>query len=309
MALTVCGAQRMMRIAVIGGASGQVGRSLAALNEADLRVDLYRRPDVDLTRPSTLEAFVRSAAPDIVINCGAYTAVDLAESESAAARAVNTEGPAFLATTCAAAGIPLIHLSTDYVFNGAKLTPYTEGDATSPRNVYGRTKLDGEITISASGVRHVIIRTSWVHAPEGKNFVRTMLRLANTQDRIGVVADQVGRPTYAPHLALALRQVAIRLLSDAQAPLGVFHLTGSGLPCSWRDFADAVFSASRAMGGPFASTDPLPASAYSTAAPRPANSMMDCGKIAKDYGIALPNWELGVEECVRAISTLGWPRA
>lgn len=299
----------MAKLALIGGVNGQVGRALAALDHPDLRITLHGRPEVDLAQQESLDAFVAAAKPEIVINCGAYTAVDLAETEAAAAYAINAEGPARLAAACAKVGIPFIHLSTDYVFDGTKTAPYVETDATSPQNVYGRTKLAGEAAVAASGARHVILRTSWVHAPEGKNFVRTMLRLATTRDRIGVVADQIGRPTYAPHLAIAIRAMAIRLLDDTDAPQGVFHLGGAGEPASWYDFADAVFSASRAIGGPSCLTDPLPTSAYPTPARRPSNSVMDCAKIANSYGLALPNWKLGVEECVREIAASGWPAA
>jgi len=295
-----------MKALVVGGTSGQVARELAALDGPEFAIDVRGRPQVDLARPSTLIAAVNDAKPDVVICSGAYTAVDQAESEPAIARAINADGPGALAKACAAANIPLVHLSTDYVFDDAKAAPYVESDLTRPQTVYGATKRDGETAIANSGARYAILRVSWVHAPEGKNFVRTMLRLAGTRDRINVVADQIGRPTYAPHLAIAVRDIAARLLLDPSAPTGVFHLTGSGEPCSWRQFAQTIFAASQVRGGPVATADPIPTSAYPTPAKRPANSMLDCAKIADSYGIFMPHWKQGVEECVKTIGAGGW---
>ncbi len=295
-----------MKALVVGGTSGQVARELAALDGPEFGLDVRGRPQLDLASPATPAAAIADVRPDVVINCGAYTAVDQAESEPDLARAINADGPAALGTACAAANIPIVHLSTDYVFDGAKTSPYLETDATGPRSVYGATKLGGEAAIANSGARHVILRVSWVHAPEGKNFVRTMLRLASSRERLGVVADQIGRPTYAPHLAIALRDIAARLIMDPAAPTGVFHLTGSGEPCSWRQFAEAIFAASHVRGGPSAMADPIPASAYPTPAKRPANSVLDCTRIAETYGLILPTWKQGVEECVEAIRLGGW---
>ncbi len=295
-----------MKALVIGGTSGQVARALADLDDPEFRIEVVGRPRADLVSPDTLRTTVITSRPDVVINCGAYTAVDQAESEPAIAHAVNAEGPAALAAACLAAGAPLVHISTDYVFNGAKTTPYVETDPTNPQTVYGASKLAGEAAIAASGVHHVILRTSWVHAPQGKNFVRTMLRLAGSRDHINVVADQIGRPTYALHLAIALRDVAARLILDPLAPTGVFHLSGSGDPCSWRQFAEFIFSASQVRGGPTAIADPIPTSGYPTPAKRPANSVLDCTRIAEAYGLVMPGWRQGVEECVEEIAAGGW---
>jgi dTDP-4-dehydrorhamnose reductase len=295
-----------MKALVIGGTSGQVARALADLDDPEFRIEVVGRPRADLVSPDTLRTTVITSRPDVVINCGAYTVVDQAESEPAIAHAVNAEGPAALAAACLAAGAPLVHISTDYVFNGAKTTPYVETDPTNPQTVYGASKLAGEAAIAASGVRHVILRTSWVHAPQGKNFVRTMLRLAGARDHINVVADQIGRPTYALHLAIALRDVAARLILDPLAPTGVFHLSGSGDPCSWRQFAEFIFSASQVRGGPTAIADPIPTSGYPTPARRPANSVLDCTRIAEAYGLVMPGWRQGVEECVEEIAAGGW---
>ncbi len=295
-----------MKALVIGGKSGQVARELAALDGPEFGIDVRGRPRADLANPASLTAAIADSRPDVLINCGAYTAVDQAESVPDLARAINADGPATLGAACAAAGIPIVHLSTDYVFDGVKTSPYVETDPTAPQSVYGATKLGGETGVAASGARHVILRVSWVHAPEGKNFVRTMLRLAGTRDRINVVADQIGRPTYAPHLAIAVRDIAAQLLLDPSAPTGVFHLTGSGEPCSWRHFAQTIFAASQVRGGPVATADPILTSAYPTPAKRPANSMLDCAKIADSYGIFMPHWKQGVEECVKTIGAGGW---
>lgn len=295
-----------MKALVIGGSSGQVARALADLDDPEFRIEVVGRPKADLVSPDTLRTTVLASRPDVVINCGAYTAVDQAESEPAIAHAVNAQGPAALAAACLAAGAPLVHISTDYVFDGAKTTPYVETDATHPQTVYGASKLAGEAAIAASGVRHVILRTSWVHAPQGKNFVRTMLRIARSRDHINVVADQIGRPTYALHLAIALRDVAARLILDPLAPTGVFHLSGSGDPCSWRQFAEFIFSASQVRGGPTAIADPIPTSGYPTPAKRPANSVLDCTRIAEAYGLVMPGWRQGVEECIEEIAAGGW---
>lgn len=295
-----------MKALVVGGLSGQIARVLAALDGPEFGIDVRGRPQLDLASPATLSAAISDAKPDVVICSGAYTSVDQAEKEPELARAINADGPAALAKACAAAGIPIVHLSTDYVFDGAKTSPYIETDPTAPQSVYGATKLAGETAVAESGARHVILRVSWVHAPKGQNFVRTMLRLAGSRERIGVVADQIGRPTYAPHLAIALRDIVATLVLDASAPTGVFHLSGSGEPCSWRQFAETIFSASQVRGGPVAIADPIPTSAYPTPAKRPANSMLDCKRIADAYGLIMPHWKQGVEECVEAISADGW---
>lgn len=295
-----------MKALVIGGMSGQVARELAALDDPAFNIIVRGRPETDLANPASLSATITDVQPDVVILSGAYTAVDQAESDEAAARAVNTTGPAAVGAACAAAGIPVVHLSTDYVFDGAKTSPYVETDHTGPLTVYGTTKLEGEQALAASGARHVIVRVSWVHAPEGKNFVRTMLRLATTRERLNVVADQIGRPTYAPHLAIALRDIAARLVLDPDAPTGLFHLTGSGEPCSWRQFAETVFAASKVRGGPSAIADPIHTASYPTPAKRPPNSMLDCTRMKDTYCIIMPDWHQGVEECVEAIGRDGW---
>ncbi|WP_300300041.1 dTDP-4-dehydrorhamnose reductase, partial [Ferrovibrio sp.] len=193
----------MLQIAVIG-LQGQLARSLAELAGDSLRVTCLGRPELDLTDPPTIAAALWKAPADIVVNAAAYTAVDRAESESDLAFAINRDGAQALATSCAQLGLPLIHISTDYVFDGQKTTPYVEGDDCNPQGVYGRSKLEGEQAVLAASSRAAILRTAWVHSPFGNNFVRTMLRLAGDRDRLRVVNDQQGSPTYAPHLAQAI---------------------------------------------------------------------------------------------------------
>jgi dTDP-4-dehydrorhamnose reductase len=199
----------------------------------------------------------------------------------------------------------MIHVSTDYVFDGAGDRPWIETDAPDPHTVYGRTKLAGEQAVAAAGGRHAILRTSWVFAPEGKNFVRTMLRLAQTRDRIAVVDDQVGHPTYAPFIAEAILAVARRMVVDVAAPSGVYRMVGEGVT-SWRGFADAIFEVSRERGGPFASVDPVPTSGYPTPARRPLNSRMDPSKLAREHGVSLPHWRKGLSDCLDAVARGGW---
>jgi dTDP-4-dehydrorhamnose reductase len=191
-----------------------------------------------------------------------------------------------------------MHVSTDYVFDGGKPAPYLEADITSPLNAYGRTKLEGEQGDAAACREHIIVRTAWLHSPFGRNFVTTMLRLARERPEIGVVDDQVGSPTYAPHLAAAILNIAQRVASDrAAAPWGVYHVANAG-EASWREVAVAIFSASGELGGPTASVRGISSAEYPTAAKRPANSRLDTTKLARTFGTELPDWRLGISECV-----------
>jgi dTDP-4-dehydrorhamnose reductase len=209
-------------------------------------------------------------------------------------------------TLAADRGIPIIQVSTDYVFDGAKTAPYEETDSIAPQGAYGRTKAEGEARVAAANPRHAIVRTAWVFDATGKNFVRTMLRLATTRPRIGVVADQFGAPTFAPHIADGLLTVA-RNLASAPAPdmFGVFHMTAAE-HCSWADFAEAIFAESAARGGPAAIVDRITTADYPTPAKRPANSRLSCEKIARVHGVRLPPWRAGLAQCMDAIAAGGW---
>lgn len=294
-----------MRLLVVGGASGQVACALSRLSNPGVEILVRGRPHADFADPASLTRTMDEAAPDVVASVGAYTAVDQAEREEALAQKINGDGPSYLAKLCAQRGAPIVHLSTDYVFDGAKKIPYVESDPPHPTSAYGRSKLAGEQGVIAAGGRHAIIRVSWVYAPEGKNFVRTMLRLATTRPKVGVVNDQHGHPTYAPFIAGAVLQVARRMKEDAGSPSGVFHLAGQGV-CTWFDFASAIFEEARKRGGPVAEVDPIPSSAYPTPTKRPENSALDSAKIAAHYGVRLPHWREGLEACLDEIAKSGW---
>jgi dTDP-4-dehydrorhamnose reductase len=288
-------------ILVTGGA-GQLASALAAASARVLRVG---RPDFDFDRPDTIEATFRAVGPALVVNAAAYTAVDAAETDSEAAYRANRDGPATLARVCAAAGVPLIHISTDYVFDGAKGAPYTEADAVSPTGVYGASKLAGEQAVLASGAQAAILRTSWVHYHEGKNFVRTMLTVGKTRDRITVVADQRGCPTSAADLADTVLAVADRMLAgwhDSYA--GVFHAAGSG-NTTWYGLAQAVFGDAGAQGWKIPAIARIATADWPTPARRPADSRLDCTRLADVFGVRLPHWRDGLRRTTAAIFAAG----
>lgn len=295
-----------MKVLVVGGVTGHVAGALSRIRAPDLDLDVRGRPQVDLADPDSLKTAMARAEPQVVICAGAYTAVDTAEEEAGLAMQINADGPAALARACAEASVPLVHVSTDYVFSGEKREPYIETDPTGPIGVYGRTKLLGEQGVIAAGGRYVILRISGVYAPRGKNFVRTMLRLAGTRNEIGVVDDQSGRPTYAPDVAEALVAVARRVGNDRDAPSGVFHMTGQGDVCSWRSFADEIFRLSADRGGPFARVKPITTAEYPTPARRPANSALDCSRVAAVYGVRLPPWRESLSQCIDGIADNNW---
>jgi dTDP-4-dehydrorhamnose reductase len=286
-----------LKIAVTG-ASGQLGRSLieAACGTPPTLIAL-KRPIFDLLDGASVERSIAAAAPDLLVNAAAYTAVDAAETEAAAAFAANAAGAESVARACARLGIPIVHLSTDYVFEGTGTSAYVETDRTGPQSVYGRSKLEGEQRVAAACTRHIILRTAWVHSPFGGNFVRTMLRLAGDRAEISVVEDQVGNPTYAPHLAATILAIAGQIDGRADVPWGIFHAAGSGR-ASWADVAREVFAVSGGLGGPTAAVVGIPTSAYPVAAKRPANSRLDCSKLGDIFGLRLPDWRVGVGEGV-----------
>ncbi len=290
----------MTRPILITGGQGQL--ALALEQAARVPVRRVGRPAFDFDRPATIAASFRAADPWLVVNAAAYTAVDAAETDADAAYRANRDGPAELARLCAAAGVPLIHVSTDYVFDGAKDAPYVETDPVAPQGVYGASKLAGEQAVLASGAQAVILRTAWVYGPVGKNFVRTMLTLGRTRDRLTVVADQVGCPTAAADLAVAILAIAERIAATGwrAAYGGVFHAAGSG-ETSWHGLAQAVFAAAARHGARAPVVDPIPTSGYPTPAKRPANSRLDCAKLAAVFGISLPAWQDSVVRTVDEI--------
>lgn len=291
-----------MRIAVTGR-YGQVARALMERAvEIGAEILPLARPDVDLARPETILVGLSALHADLVINAAAFTAVDQAETQPELAFAINHRGAEAVATAAASLKIPVVHVSTDYVFDGALDRPYLESDPVNPINTYGRSKLAGERAVAAAQPDHVILRTAWVYSPYGKNFVRTMLSLADHRSEVSVVADQLGAPTSALDIAGGVLMIARRLLERAEASelRGVFHMTGGG-EATWADFAEAIFIASRGAGGGFARVNRIASSAYTTPAPRPANSRLNSSKLAEAYGLRLPSWRESLPACVRRL--------
>ena len=291
-----------MRICVTGG-QGQVVSALMRLApQAGIEIVTLARPAFDLADPGNAGALLDAARPDLVISAAAYTAVDQAESEPDLAMAINGHGPGVLAAASATRNLPILHLSTDFVFDGTKKTPYREDDPTGPLSTYGRTKHAGEIAVAAANPRHVILRTAWVYAAEGKNFVRTMLRLAETRPSLSVVSDQFGCPTFADDIATTLLAIAGQVVNaPAGDPrFGLFHMTGAG-DTSWAGFAAAIFHGAARAGRPAATVQPIATADYPTPAHRPANSRLDCTRLKSVYGLSLPLWTDGLERCLSTL--------
>jgi dTDP-4-dehydrorhamnose reductase len=289
-----------MRI-LVTGSEGQVARSLreAAASRPHLTLEFAARPGIDLLRPETIAPALESFRPDLVINPAAYTAVDRAESEPDLVFAINRDGAGAVAAAAARVGAPIVHLSTDYVFDGAKPEPYDESDPTSPRGVYGRSKRDGEQAVAAANPRHVILRTSWVYAPFGGNFPRTVLRLSGERDRLRVVDDQLGCPTYAPDIAEAILTIAPRLTASAWRPSrgGATNLAGPDA-VSWCGFARLIIAAAARFGGRDIPVDPIATADFPTPAERPANSRLATGRLAAEFGVRLPPLRQSIDRCV-----------
>jgi dTDP-4-dehydrorhamnose reductase len=289
-----------MKLLLFGG-NGQVGselrRSLGSLGDvvattrSGVLEDGTACERADFDAPESLPALIDRIAPDIVVNAAAHTAVDRAESEADAAFRANAQAPRAIAEACARRGARLLHYSTDYVFDGRGTRPYREGDPTAPASVYGASKLAGEEAIRASGAPHLILRTAWVYAAHGKNFLRTMLRLADERDELRVVADQLGTPTPAALIADATAQLLVQAVTRS----GTWHLTATGAT-TWHGFAEAIMQGAHARGLiarvprvlPIATVD------YPTPAARPAYSVLDCSALQRDFGIALPDWQEGL---------------
>lgn len=283
---------------LVTGREGQVARSLAELaEERGLSLVALGRPDLDLTEPHTVERALERQQPTVVVNAAAYTAVDKAESDGGAAIAVNRYGAGVLAAQCAERHIPVIHLSTDYVYDGGKAAAYVETDPVAPLGLYGHSKLEGERAVAAANPHHVILRTAWVYSPFGHNFLRTMLRLAETRDELGIVADQIGNPTYARHLADAILGIAAAVHEGGAERWGIYHAAGTG-DATWHEFAQEIFARSAEHGGRQPRLRAIATADYPTPARRPANSRLDCSKLAQQFGITLPHWREGVRDCI-----------
>lgn len=296
-----------MRIVVTGGPEGQVLQSLVEQGEAaGHEIVALGRPQLDLAGdPESISAAVAASEPEAVVSAASYTAVDKAESEAELAFAINARGAGAIARAAGALGVPLVHLSTDYVFSGLKPSPYNEEDPTDPVSVYGASKLAGEEAVLAQHSRAAILRTAWVYSPFGANFVKTMLRLARDRDEVSVIADQHGNPTGALDIADTILEILPKLGTSSDPRLGgVFHMTGQG-ETTWAGFAEAIFAASRAHGGPSASVRPIGTSEYPTPAKRPGNSRLDNSKLAETYGLRLPQWQCSLERVIARLVPAG----
>jgi dTDP-4-dehydrorhamnose reductase len=287
-----------MRIFVTGE-QGQLARCLAEANDGKHQVVFGARPTFDLTRPEDARDQVVAAKPEIIMNAAAYTAVDKAESERELAFAVNHDGARAMADAARVLNVPIIHISTDYVFAGDKASPYVEDDATGPVGVYGQSKLAGEEAIRNITAKHVILRTAWIYSVYGANFLKTMLRVGKDRPELRVVDDQIGNPTSAHDLAAAVIQIA-EAVDKGQAAYGTFHAAGQG-DVTWCGFARGIFEAAANTGIAVPQIEAITTADYPTPAKRPANSRLNCDKLEMAYGIRLPYWSGSTQECVRRL--------
>jgi dTDP-4-dehydrorhamnose reductase len=288
---------------LIVGVTGQLAVALGqAAPSHGLAVRQVERPALDFDRPASIAAVFAETAPWLVINAAAYTAVDAAEDEADAAFRANRDGPAELARLCEMADIPLIHISTDFVFDGLKGAPYVEGDPTAPQNVYGASKLAGDRAVLAGCSRSIVLRTAWVYSPTGRNFVRTMLDVARRTDRLRVVADQIGCPTSAPDLAEAVLAIAGRIAGDGwqDRQAGLYHAAGTGWT-TWHGLALATFEEAVRYGVPVPTVDPITTGEWPTRAQRPPDSRLDCGRLEAMFGLRLPAWRDGLARTIDAV--------
>ncbi|MFD2237501.1 dTDP-4-dehydrorhamnose reductase [Aureimonas populi] len=284
---------------LVTGREGQIARSLLALSGGPVEIVAVGRPELDLLDHASLRRALEVHRPDLVVSAAAYTAVDKAESERDAAFAANADGAAALSSAAAALDMPIVHISTDYVFPGDKASSYSEEDATGPRTVYGASKLAGEAGVAAQNPAHAVLRVAWVYSPYGQNFLKTMLRLAADREEVRVVADQVGTPTYAPDIAKGILAVARHIAAGPEKGdwRGLFHLVAGG-ETNWAEFAREIFRCSAERGGPSARVVDIPTDAYPSPAPRPANSRLDTARFQRTFGLALPAWQDGTRRCV-----------
>ncbi|MGD9861970.1 MAG: dTDP-4-dehydrorhamnose reductase [Pseudodonghicola sp.] len=276
---------------------GQTGQVATELQRLAPQARFLSRAEADLSDPAACAAAIRAHSPAAVINAAAYTAVDRAEAEEALATTINGAAPAAMAAACAELGIPFLHISTDYVFDGSGTAPWTVGDAVAPLNAYGRSKLAGEEGVRAAGGLHAILRTSWVVSSHGNNFVKTMLRLSETRDTLNIVDDQIGGPTPAADIAAALLRMAAALRAGQAG--GTYHY--GGVPAvSWKDFACEIF----AQAGRRVTVGGIPSSDYPTPARRPLNSRLDCSGLKRDFDIDPPDWKAGLAHILKELDAV-----
>jgi len=284
--------------ALVFGKTGQVARSLAARLRSPESTLFLGREQADLSRPDTMRRAIEAFEPDIVINAAAYTAVDQAESEPEAARAVNADAPGVMAQACAESGAWLVQYSTDYVFDGTAAEPYTEDAPVAPLNVYGRTKLGGEEAVRDTLERHLIFRTSWVYSNHGRNFLNTMLRLSDERDRLTIVSDQTGGPTWAGAIAAATDEVVLALAtqpSGADDKAGTYHMSCAG-QTSWYGFARAIFEHTGRLDR--IRVEPIATRDYPSAAERPMFSVLSNEKLERVFGVKLADWDDALQQCL-----------
>jgi len=279
------------------GQHGQVSQELQRTLQGASELTILGREQLDLTQPELIRQHVQNLRPELIINAAAHTAVDQAESEPELAFAINATAPGILAEAAAELSVPLIHYSTDYVFDGNHAEPYRENDATNPLSVYGGSKLAGEQAIQAVGGMHLILRTSWVYSQHGKNFLLTMQRLLQERESLSVVDDQIGAPTWAGTIAQVTAQLITQWRSGHPGPWGVYHLTAQG-ETSWFGFARAIAAHLHSQGKTVATLHPIPSSAYPTPAQRPLNSRLDCSRLQQDWQVQLPTWQAALEQCL-----------
>ena len=283
---------------LISGRNGQLAQALQQRLGSLGHLHVLGREQLDLGEPERIRRTVRELRPDLLINAAAYTAVDQAEQDTEAAFALNARAPGVLAEEAARLGVPLLHFSTDYVFDGSKATPYTEDDATNPLSVYGQSKLAGELAINAVGGMHLILRTSWVYSLHGRNFLLTMQRLLQEKPELRVVADQIGAPTWAGSLASSTLVLIERWQAGQAGAWGTYHMSAQG-QTSWFGFAQAIGEHLKAQGKPCAQLLPIPSSDYPTPARRPLNSRLDCSRLRQQWQVSQPDWRQALIECLK----------
>ena len=285
-----------MKILVFGRI-GQLGSALAEVLSDRYETRFIDQPELDLTAPESVRDHVQTYQPSIVINAAAYTAVDRAETEPELAHIINARAPGSLAYACDEVGAVLIHYSTDYVFDGTASMPYTETAEAVPTGVYGQSKLAGEIAVASATQRHVILRTAWLYSAVGHNFVKTMLKLANSSQLIRVVADQIGSPTYAQDLARVTQSIIEVLNSSREDCFGLYHVTNTGTT-SWHGLAQEIFCLAAFQD---VVVQPISTEEYPTPAPRPAYTALDCSKLERVFGLTLPNWRDALARCIDSL--------
>jgi dTDP-4-dehydrorhamnose reductase len=292
-----------MRLIVTGTAEGQlVGSLIERAPSANAEIVAVGIPELDMSDPSTIAPALAGIKADVIVNAAAFTAVDKAESNEALAMRINGDAAGEAARVARRQNLPLLHISTDYVFDGSSPRPYREDDLTGPTSAYGRTKLAGERAVLDADPTATILRTAWVYSPFSVNFVKTMLRLGETRTEVSVVADQRGNPSYALDLADAVLSIARQRLQrrSERFGVGIYHMTGSG-DATWADLAEEVFAEAQRLGRPPVKVKRIPSAEYPTPTRRPANSQLDNAKLARVFGVVLPDWRASTRDCVKRL--------